>query len=269
LGQELNKLRVRREARQRFEGLNKKRNLLLILHYSCESFYDIRDGRTPRITSIAARDFAAGQTSSFSIHKSAEQRGVVPADIAGNYDALERSMLSEYFDFINTRHGYTFVHWNMRDINYGFQAIEHRYKVLGSTPFVIDDNRKFDLARELIALYGVRYVSHGAHGRLHSLMELNRISSKDVLTGAEEAEAFDNKQFVRLHQSTLRKVDVMANILERTFLGSLKTDAKWRDIHSIHPSALVELVRDHWVTSLVVGVLALAGFIAALQQLLG
>lgn len=35
---------------------------LLIIHYSCESFYNIKDGRTPRITSIAVRFFNTGQT---------------------------------------------------------------------------------------------------------------------------------------------------------------------------------------------------------------
>lgn len=66
------------------------------------------------------------------------------------------------------------------------------------------------LARELIALFGIEYAPHGANGRLHSLMELNHITAKDALTGAEEAKAFEDKKFVRLHQSTLRKVDVMA-----------------------------------------------------------
>lgn len=48
----------------------------LLIHYSCESFVNIRDGRTPRITSIAIRHFATGQTESFSLHKTAEQMGV-------------------------------------------------------------------------------------------------------------------------------------------------------------------------------------------------
>ncbi len=50
----------------------------LVIHYSCESFYDIRDGRTPRITSIAIREFDSGQTHSFSIHKIAEKQGGAP-----------------------------------------------------------------------------------------------------------------------------------------------------------------------------------------------
>lgn len=155
----------------------------------------------------------------------------------------------------------------MRDGNYGFQAIEHRYKVSGGDPFLVEDNRKFDLARELIALYGIGYVPHGKSGRLHSLMELNHITAKDGLTGAEEAKAFEDKEFVKLHQSTLRKVDVVANILERVFDESLKTNATWRETKGFHPAAIVEFVKEHWIFSVAGGLIGLIGLIASLKGL--
>ncbi len=268
MGRELTKLKRRRETNRQFDELDRRRDMFLVIHYSCESFYDIKDGRTPRITSIAVRNFSTGQTTSFSIHKSAEQSGVSAPDIADRYDELERHMLDEYFKFVKSRHGYSFVHWNMRDINYGFQAIEHRYKVLGGEPFIVDDGRKFDLARALISMYGVGYVGHGPHGRLHSLMELNKITAKDVLAGAEEAKAFENKEFVKLHQSTLRKVDIMANILERVQDGSLKTNASWRDLYGIHPAVVVEICKKHWALSLLAFAVAGIGLVASLKDLL-
>ena len=128
-------------------------------------------------------------------------------------------------------------------------------------------NRKFDLARELISLFGVTYVPHGGSGRLHSLMELNHITAKDVLTGAEEAKAFDKKEFVRLHQSTLRKVDVMANILERVFDGSLKTNATWFERNAVHPVAFIELMREHWISSLIAGAISIIGLTVSIMKL--
>lgn len=267
MGEQLTKFKKRREARRSFEELNSKRDKYIVLHYSCESFYDIKDGRTPRVTSIAARNFSTGQTSSFSIHKSAEQLGVKPNEIIQRYDQLERHMLDEYFDFIKSRHGYSFIHWNMRDINYGFQAIEHRYKVLGGEPFVIDDTRKFDLARELINQFGPGYAPHAQSGRLHSLMELNRITARDAMTGQQEADAFDAGEYVKLHQSTLRKVDVMSNILERVLDGSIKTTATWRERTGFHPAVLVEVLKEHWVWSLLGGLVAVIGLLAALKDL--
>ena len=267
MGEQITKFRLRRDARRRFNELNKKRDMYIVFHYSCESFYEIKDGRTPRVTSIAARNFSTGQTLSFSIHKSAEQSHVPPAEITARYDELERHMLDECFDFLKSRHGYSFIHWNMRDINYGFQAIEHRYKVLGVEPFIVDDSRKFDLPRELIALFGVGYAPHGKSGRLHSLMDLNRITAKDALSGKEEADAFDKGEYIRLHQSTLRKVDVMSNILERVFDGSLKTNSTVLERTGFHPAVLIELLKENWIWSLIAGAVTFIGLVAALKDL--
>ncbi|SDY17826.1 hypothetical protein [Nitrosomonas sp. Nm33] len=247
MGRELERLKNRRKASDRLSLLLKQREYVLVVHYSCESFYDRADGRTPRVTSIAVRNLASGQTQSFSIHKVAEQRHILLADIAGKYDDLEKAMLDEFFDFVRIHQNFTWMHWNMRDINYGFQAIEHRYTVLDGVPTRVEESRKSDLARELIAIYGVGYIGHP---RLESLVEKNKITNRDFLVGAQEAAAFENKEFVKLHQSTLRKVDILANIAERAANDSLSTNATWRERYGFHPSVIVEVIKEHWVYSL-------------------
>jgi hypothetical protein len=72
-----------------------------------------------------------------------------------------------------------YLHWNMRDANYGFAAIEHRYRVLGGSPIIIDDDKKTDLARLLIDIYGVGYTGHP---RLETLLAQNSIKTLDLLT---------------------------------------------------------------------------------------
>jgi hypothetical protein len=99
---------------------------ILLIHYSCESFYDRAAGRSPRITSLAVRNFSRRQTTSFSIHQVAERHGVAPVDIPSKYDTLERQMLGEFYEYVTSHEGYRWVHWNMRDVNYGFAANEHR-----------------------------------------------------------------------------------------------------------------------------------------------
>jgi len=264
LGKELKRWNRRKVALKTVDELESKRDNVLVIHYSCESFYDIKDGRTPRVTSIAIRNFSTGQTVSFSIHKCAEQNSVKQNEIDEHYDNLEKLMLDEYFEFLTSRHGYLFLHWNMRDINYGFQAIEHRYSVLKGEPFSVDDARKIDLARLLIALYGVDYIYHKPSGRLHNLIQHNNMTMKDVLTGAEEAAAFENKEFVKLHQSTLRKVDTMSNILERVIDGSLQTNATWWEVHGAHPAIAVEIATKHWGWSIFVATAAIIGLARAI-----
>jgi hypothetical protein len=189
--------RKQRVAKSYLDKLFADSETVWVVHYSCESFYDRVDGRSPRITSIALRKLSSGQTVSFSIHQAAERDGVSLNYIEEHYDALERRMLDEYFTHISSHRGMRYLHWNMRDINYGFAALEHRYKVLGGEPFVVDDKDKFDLSRLFIEIYGVGYVSHP---RLENLLKLNSIKPRDFLSGKEEAAAFDSKKFVALHQ---------------------------------------------------------------------
>jgi hypothetical protein len=255
----LKKIERRKNAVNKLDHLSSKEDRTLIIHYSCESFYDREDGQTPRITSIALRNFSSASTASFSIHKVAEQKQVRFGDIEANYNELEKEMLDEFFRFVDQNRTCEWVHWNMRDINYGFPAIEHRYKVLGGDPIVIDESRKHDLSRLLIELYGNNYIGHK---RLTKLMAKNDITPFDFLEGQGEADAFENKEYVKLHQSTLRKVDVLAGILGRTMDGSLKTDASWWDQYGVHPIAALEYIAKHWVFTLVVGVLGVLGVTA-------
>ena len=262
---ELSRIKRRKETRKDVTLLSKKSDQVLLIHYSCESFYDIKDGRTPRVTSIAVRNLKSAQTENFSIHKVAERNGVNIVDIPNQYDELEKQMLTDFFEFIKYRQTFHFVHWNMRDGNYGFSAIEHRFQVLGGEPHIISDDKKFDLARALILLFGRQYVEHGDSGRFHELLKLNKMTNNGALTGKEEAEAFDAAEYIKLHQSTLRKVDCLSNIFERIDDGSIITNATWRDKYGMHPKILVEYVKDHWLWSIIVIIAILSGLVGKLS----
>jgi len=137
-------------------------------------------------------------------------------------------MLDAYYQHIGAHRGMKYLHWKMRDINYGFAAIDHRYQVLGGTPVLVEDAKKFDLSRLLIDIYGVAYIGHS---RLEKLIQKNEIQPRDMMTGAEEAQAFVDGNYVGLHQSTLRKVDVLANIAERAQNQQLLTNTSWWQMH--------------------------------------
>lgn len=246
MGQKLNQLRRRKEARRELAELFGKSKNVVVVHYSCESFYDRQDGSSPRVTCIAVRNLASGQTKSFSIHQIAEKGRKKLADIAANFDELEKRMLKDFFEYAKTHLRSQWLHWNMRDNNYGFAALEHRAQVLGSTSVSIPEENRHDLARMLIAIYGVGYIGHP---RLEKLIEKNNIAARDFLVGADEAKAFEEREFVKLHQSTLRKVDVLANIAERSENGTLQTNSTWWEIHGGTLGASIEWLREHWIIS--------------------
>lgn len=260
MGQAWKKVKKHREAKRKLSNLMAKADKVIVIHYSCESFYDRPDGSLPRITSIAVRNLETGQTPSFSIHQRAEIKRYSASDLEQHYDQLEKIMLDEFYNYVERHSSHIWLHWNMRDINYGFPAIAHRHKVLGGEPKSIHESQLVDLSRLLLAIYGDHYIPHP---RLPSLVELNKISQKDFLKGDKEAEAFDNKEYLKLHQSTLRKVDVLATIVERADEGSLKTESNWKHIYGNYLVAFFELIKEHPIIS---GIITLVGLLGAIYS---
>jgi hypothetical protein len=258
------RIQRRRRALKKLDEVMSDPEYVIVIHYSCESFYDRPDGSSPRITSIAVANLESGQTSSFSIHQAAERKGVPPDRIKEHYNELERLMLDEFYEYVRTHAGYKWLHWNMRNIHYGFQAIAHRYRVLGGEPVLVQESNLVDLARLLYDIYGPKYAHHP---RLQNLVEKNRIGAKDFLSGAEEAAAFERGEYVKLHFSTLRKVDILATIARLADEGLLKTDATWQDTYGLYPQAMSEWLREHWLVQLAGVVFAVIGFIATLVQI--
>jgi hypothetical protein len=97
-------------------------------------------------------------------------------------------------------------------------------------------------------------------------LEFNNITDKDALTGKEEAEAFKNQEYIKLHQSTLRKVDCISNVLNRVVDSSLKTNSNWIDRYGFHPKIVIELIKEHWLWSLFTIIATIGGFIALFLQ---
>ena len=148
-------------AMDTLSGLYKDPSSVWVVHYSCESFHDRPEGRSPRVTSIALCKLDTAQATSFSIHKIAERKHIPFDEIRDQYDELEHQMIHDFFLHISEHQGATYVHWNMRDSNYGFQAIEHRFRVLGGVykpSHQVPENKKVDLARILKDIYGDNYV---------------------------------------------------------------------------------------------------------------
>lgn len=244
--------RARKKALKELESVFEAADHTVLIHYSCESFYNRTDPRSPRVTSIAVRNLSSGQTRSFSIHLVAERRNWL-ANIESHYDKLEREMLESFFDHVRERQHCTWLHWNMRDANYGFEALENRIRALGSAPAAqVPENKRVDLSRMLINIYGVAYIDHP---RLESLMRANDITPLDFMAGPQEAQAFEEKEFVKLHQSTLRKVDVLANIAGRAHRDELRTRATWWQLHGSSIKAVGEWLREHWLIGAIVAVL--------------
>jgi len=257
-----NRLKSRRRAKGLVEQIFAEPKTVNFIHYSCESFYDNPQGSSRRITSIAVFHLGSGQVQSFSIHQIAEQeRGKISLDdIEQHYDELEKSMLKRFYEFVRLHKNYTWVHWNMRDTNYGFPAIAHRFESLGGQPEEISDDHKIDLPALFDDIYGADFANDP---QLLDMMTLNGKKYKEVLSGAEEANAFKNKEYILLHQSTLRKVRLIWKLAKRQWEGKLVTRANLWQRHGATPAGLVDDWTDHWIYKVLGGI----GIVATLYCL--
>lgn len=239
-------------ARIKLKKLRQEIETTLVIHYSCENLSDDNEGYSPRITSIAVQHVDSKSTYSFSIHLLAERERISREDIGQHYDQLEAKMLQEFYEFVEQHQSSNWVHWNMRNINYGFEALEHRYKVLTKNPSPprVPDSRRFNLSYLIIEIYGNNCVPHP---RMESLMKLNGEKPKDFLTGREEVEAFQKKEYLKLHASTLSKVGWFQKLLLKLLGNKIKTQ------HSNLPHKI-----DQLMESLPVKVLGFIGIIFTL-----
>ncbi len=238
---------------ERAEGLETLRNIIkdkersVVIHYSCESFIT-NHGRTPRITSICMRYLGNAQTKSFSIHLQAQFRGRDFNNLnSEDYDLLEKEMLNEFYAFAKDHKEFKWIHWNMRDSNYGFEAISNRYKILGGAAFEIDGDRRYDFPRILGKIYTYDYEHDRPDGKLLNLANRNSISVRDALKGFDEAQAFDNKEYLKLHKSTLNKVDIIENIIDKADKGELKVNVGKKVIYGMTIPGILEIIKNNWI----------------------
>jgi xanthosine utilization system XapX-like protein len=173
----------------------------------------------------------------------------------GEYDTVEKEMLNDFSNFVRQYPSFKWIHWNMRDSNYGFEAINNRIEILGGQPFDVADDFKYDLPRILGQIYTYGYEANKPKGRLLNLADRNNITTKQALTGEEEASAFDNKEYLKLHISTLRKVDIIDTIIDRTETGSLRVNVSKKHIYGLTLPGSINLIKETPWLLLIIGLI--------------
>jgi len=133
--------------------------------------------------------------------------------------SIEFRLLNDFNTFIRERRDKYWVHWNMRNLAYGFEHLEHRYKALGGRDSaVIPVERRVNLNDMLAHRYGAGYAKHP---KLKSLMDINGGIHRYFLTGPEEVLAFEQNEFIKMHNSTLCKVGFFFKVIRRVLAGRL------------------------------------------------
>ena len=223
--------------------LNSKANQIFIIHYSCENLNDANEGYSPRITSIAVLHMDSAQMSSFSMHLIAEEMHIERNNISQKYNEIESAMLHRFFDYAASKGTEAkWLHWNMMNVNFGFETLEHRYRVLtGQEPYHIDENNRINISSILSLKYGSNYAKDP---KMINLMELNGGKHRDCLTGAEEVTAFKANEFIKMHNSTMCKVKFFESVFRKTVRNKLRTNTNGFRymVNEIYQNPIVQLI---------------------------
>ena len=247
------------DSRQFLKEIRRRPENFYVIHYSCQSLYDDNEGLSPRITSIAVSHYATEQTVSFSTHAIAEELHIPREDVIPRFDEVEKKLLGDFYSFIRYRRDKYWIHWNMRNLTYGFEHLEHRYKVLGGEDApVIPIERRINFNDILADRYGKNYASDP---KLNSLMELNGGTHRHFLTGLEEVQAFQNGEFIRMHNSTLAKVGFLQSALRKFAKGKLHTSSRGLGV-------MLDKIFEHRSTKVVAAVGTIISALAGGWQIL-
>ena len=239
----INLYKRRKKAYEEFSKIiNEKSNVLLI----CYSYANVNINQyelSPIITSIVICSLDKNSENKyFSLIKEAEKAKIDLDDLEDNYEELEYFLLEKFNSFLKTHRDYIWIHWDMNQIDYGFEAIKHRFditaKELNKELENISNNNNFDLNYLLENMYGINYTEDS--DRLKSLMkENNYVHSKDYMTTKQESEKFNENKFSQITNSINAKINFMFTIIEKLQDKTLKIPiknnyAKFIDIIS-HP----------------------------------
>lgn len=212
------------EASKFFKSAKKHPERFYIVHYSSQSLYDDgvdRDGLSPRITSIVVMHLSTRQTVTFAMYAIAEEMRISKDDVEVRYDDIERAILERFYTFVRDRREKIWVHWQMKNIIFGFEHLEHRYRILtGKEPPHIPVEVRVNLNDVLTERYGDGFAPNP---RMLNLMLQNGQRDHRFLEGRDEAEAFKSKDFLRMHSSTISKVEFFRYAIMLAQQGKLKT----------------------------------------------
>ena len=210
------------DSRRFLREIKRNPDRYYILHYSSEGLYD--DGLSaysPRITSIAIIHYESEQMVSFSMHAIAEELRIVKDELEKNYDLIENELLTRFYNFVRDRREKNWVHWQMKNLTYGFEHLAHRYRVLtGAEPPHIPVEVRINLSDVLKDRYGEDFAKAP---RMKSLMLMQGALDKRFLDGSQESQCFKNKEFIRLSSSTMSKVEFFRYVISLSLKGKLRT----------------------------------------------
>jgi hypothetical protein len=192
---------IRELQNARHDGL-----ALYTVHYACESWHEAKD-RPVGISCISLAHVNSGSEMTVSVTDR-------------KLDS-ELYVLQSFFDFLRHNSDARLLHWNMNSSDFGFRAIENRYRFLdGTAPVKHPSERLYDLDDLIASRYGKGYADHP---KLINIAKINEYHTRYFLNGGDEASKYKVGEHGDIRRSVAEKAHLLAFLAKRLLDGTLQT----------------------------------------------
>ncbi len=224
-------IKDRKLAVSNLKNLTEDPSKVLFIHYSQSNTFEDDDygNISPIITSIVVKSLDGLVDQQFAIHFEADKADIPIDEIQNSYRELELRILKAFNDFSKRHCECNWIHWDMKNIHFGFEAIKHRYeKIFGDLKEYneIPINNKKNLRDIIEGMYGENFVN--GPDTLKSLMKCNsnNIDNNIYLSSSVESTEFERKNFVNVIKSVDLKVEFIkkatSKLIEKKLIVSNK-----------------------------------------------
>lgn len=184
----------------------------MLIHYACNGLYD-GFSPAPNISCIVVCNLSCKYKHKFYVKDYLVEHSLIES---------EKLLLKKFADFFNKNIDKYFVHWNMDNQNFGFNAIKTRCNELNIEIKNIPDKNKIDLSK-IVARLATKKLS------LKQTLMLNDILFENFLSGKEELEEYNKGNYNSILESVHDKViglSMLVNVInEESFNSSLRQNS--------------------------------------------
>ncbi len=224
-------VKERRLALANLRKLTEDPSKVLFIHYSQSNTFDEDDygNISPIITSIVVKSLDDQIDQQFAIHFEADKADIPIDEIQYSYRELELRILKSFNDFVRRHNECNWIHWDMKNIHFGFEAIKHRYeKIFGDLKDYneIPINNKKNLRNIIEGMYGEDFVD--GSDTLKAILKCNygNVDNNVYLSSNIESTEFERKNFINVIKSVDLKVESIRKITNKLMQKKLKVSNK-------------------------------------------
>ncbi|OJW79371.1 MAG: hypothetical protein BGO69_19460 [Bacteroidetes bacterium 46-16] len=227
-------IRTRNLAIRKLKRLIIDPSKVLIVHYSQLRTYDDEYGEiSPLVSAIVIKSLDGSFERHFAVHLEADKANIPIEEIENSYRDLEFMTLKAFNEFVKRHDDDVWVHWDMKNIHFGFEAIKHRFEKIfaGLSKERYEEipmRNKVNLALVLEGMYGEEYID--GPDKLRSLIAYNNgaVLDRQYLSLEYEGLEFENKNYSAVLNSLDCKTDFICKAVKLLSVKKLRVKNKNR-----------------------------------------